>query len=50
MEVCRHLGFDDESYADDMLAQIGQEGFISYEAFAQSNLALLANDVSAGNN
>ena len=45
MEVCRHLGYDDD-YADDILNQIGQDGFISYEAFAQSNLALLTTDVS----
>ena len=44
VEVCRHLGYDDD-YADDMLNQIGQDGFISYDAFAQSNLALLAADV-----
>ena len=45
VEVCRHLGYDDD-YADDILNQIGQDGFISYEAFAQSNLALLTADVS----
>ena len=45
VEVCRHLGYDDD-YADDILNQIGQDGFISYEAFAQSNLALLTTDVS----
>ena len=44
VEVCRHLGYDDD-YADDILNQIGQDGFISYEAFAQSNLALLTTDV-----
>ena len=45
VEVCRHLGYDDD-YADDIMAQIGQDGFISYEAFAQFNRALLSNDVS----
>lgn len=45
VEVCRHLGYDDD-YADDILAQIGQDGFISYDAFAQFNRALLSNDVS----
>ena len=38
------MGYDDD-YADELLAQMGKNGLISYEAFAQSNLALLTSEV-----